>query len=540
LSAEPSSGTLVRLPKLGQSMEAATIMRWHAAEGDEVKEGQLLVSFETDKATYDLEAPASGWLHIDVAEGEEVEVETVLARVLAAPGEATPTPARRTGSGPARERAGTRPAPPAAATTSRVLASPKAKRRAAELGIDLAAIQPSSPDGIISAEDVEQAVAAASGGVPTPAGRRESRRERLAGSRATMARRLQQAWHEIPHIVQMVDVDATGLLATRAAFKRRGIEVSVNDLLLQASASAMAATPALNVSLQGDEIVHYEGVDVGFAVETDRGLYVPVIRGADGLSPEALAAEAARLSAAARGGTLRPGDMGGASLTVSNLGMYGIKAGTPVINPGEPVLVFAGAIEDRAVAIGAAVSARPTLTLSIAYDHRLAGGAGAAAYTMALKRVIEQLAGEEAQVPAEPGEPRHVRTTSSGTSYRVDVQGPGGHAWTLDEPVAEGGTGSGATPVDGLLGALLGCITISFRAAARRRKVPVERIEGRARANPRRAIKEIALELDVWSSAPEEDVRALLEPAEHGCWVRGVLKPEISYTIELNVIARQP
>jgi len=534
---------VVRLPKLGQSMEAATIVQWHVAEGGEVAEGQLLVSIETDKATYDLEAPAAGRLHIEVAAGEEVAVETVLARLLAA-GETAASPNMPAAGTPAPAAASAAPAR-RHSPAGRVLASPKAKRLAAELGVDLGTLRASGEDGVISAEDVERAAGARAeaGGTATAApvqrGRREIGRERLTGPRATMARRLQQAWQEIPHIVQMIDVDASGLLAARAAYKERGADVTVNDLLLVAAAKALLEAPDLNVSLEAGEVVQHEGVDVGFAVETERGLFVPVIRGADNLTAEELAAETARLSTAAREARLGLAEMGGASLTVSNLGMYGIKAGTPVINPGEPLLVFAGAIEDRPVAVRGDVVVRPTLTLSIAYDHRLASGAGAAAYTVALKREIESLAAG-VTAPRSGAEPehlghRHVRSVSPGGDYRVDVSAPGGRRWTLDEPEAMGGTDQGATPVDAFLGALLGCMTISLKAAGRRRKVPIERVEGEVRANPERVINEITLVLDVWSAADEEQVRGLLPVAERGCWVSRVVNPEIAYTIEMRV-----
>ena len=542
LSADSRLETVVRLPKLGQSMESATIIQWHAEEGAEVREGQLLVSIETDKATYDLEAPATGRLNISVPEGDEVAIETVLAHILAG---AANDRAPATGSQPASPQTKAPPRQPATnhppSAPHRVLASPRAKRLAEDLGIDLAAVPASATDGVVSAEDVHQFALHrdATPTSPEPStgkARHEVGRVRLAGAQATMARRLQQAWQEIPHIVQMVDVDASGLLDRRAAYKQTGSEVSVNDLVLHAAAGAMAATPELNVALHGDEVVRFEGVDVGFAVETGRGLYVPVVRGADKLTPDDLAAESARLSTAARNGALRGGDMGGASLTVSNLGAYGVKAGTPVINPGEPVLVFVGAIEDRAVVVNGQLAVRPTFTLSIAYDHRLVGGAGAAAYTVALKRAIEDLAGDAAVATAAPAASRQVNSSSSGASYHVEATGPGGSRWSFDEPVAHGGTDHGPTPVDGFLASLLGCLTISFLAAGRRRRVPIEHIDGRARANLNGAIREIVLELDVCTPAPADEVRALLAPAERGCWVSGALKPEIAYSIELNVI----
>ena len=130
--------------------------------------------------------------------------------------------------------------------------------------------------------------------------------------------------------------------------------------------------------------------------------------------------------------------------------------------------------------------------------------------------------------------PRELRNSVSGNSYRIDVRSAG-HAWVMDEPAAEGGQDSGPTPVEAFLGGLLSCLTISFQFQARRQKVSIERIEGWISANETRYIEQIAVELEVWSSAPEADVRALLPRAEKGCFVSNVLKPEIAYTIELAV-----
>jgi uncharacterized OsmC-like protein len=289
------------------------------------------------------------------------------------------------------------------------------------------------------------------------------------------------------------------------------------------------------VALVGDQLVRHSSVDVGFAVETERGLYVPVIRRAEALSVEALAAEAARLSAAAREGALRAGDSGGASLTVSNLGMYGIRAGTPVISPGEPALVFVGAIEDRPVVLNGGLAIRPMLTLSVAYDHRIVDGAAAARFTASLKATLEQIGQAAPPAAEEQLGPRELSFASAGAGFRVDVAGPGGRRWIADEPTADGGTDTGPTPVDALLGALASCLTISLRFAARRRKVPIDRVDGRVRANPAGHITSIAVELEVWSTAAEADVLALREPMERGCFVSRVLRGDLDCTVDLRV-----
>ncbi len=563
--ATAAQSTAVLMPKIGQAMAEGTVLQWHYQDGERVEQGAVFITIETDKATYDLEAPASGILHIYVGEGQEVAVGTVIGEI----GEAS-----RAASAPGTTATLSVPAAAKALARKKVLASPKAKQLAAEHGIDLSTITPSSADGIISAGDVEKAVAekdkglkplvseapAASVPASTGIGRSIRERRKLTGIRKTSARRVQEAWQIIPHIVQMVDVDATALLAARAALKAETPSLTLNDLILHAAARVMAELPDLNGTVEEDTLVLYEGVDVGFAADTPRGLVVPVIRRADKFSVAELAAESQRLIEAARSGRLGPENIGGASLTVSNLGMFGIRAGTPVINLGEPVLVFVGALEDRPVVVDGQIVIRPMLTLSIAYDHRVADGVAASQFTRGLKERLEHLEskvqGPKSKAQSPEGERRRDATTVSASSFFASPQvelgkreargvseGSGyavqarsrGHTWALDEPVSDGGTDTGPDPVSTFLGALLSCMTISFKATAHRRKVTIQRMQGHVQATPQGHVKDIALTLEVWSPDREETLRALLEPAKRGCFVSGVLKPEINFRVELSV-----
>ena len=536
------------MPKLGQAMTEGTVLQWHKQDGEQVRQGEILVTIETDKATYDLEAHAGGTLRIYVGEGQEVKVGTVIGEIgdgqgrvmSAAPvvAPASPSVSAPTPKAPARKR---------------ILASPKAKQLAAEHGIELATLTPSGADGIISADDVQKAivekdkalqplvqgVAAAPSRIPL-IGRGVRERRKLTGIRKTSARRLQEAWQTIPHIVQMVDVDAAALREARAALRAEIPSLTINDLILYAAVQVMAGLPELNGAIEGEELVLYDGVDIGFAVDTPRGLMAPVIRNAATLSVAQLAAESQRLIEAARSGRLGPEHLGAASVTVSNLGMFGVQFGTPVINLGEPVLVFVGALEDRPVARDGQVVIRPMVTLSIGYDHRVADGVAASRFTRGLKESLEssvqRLASElrflTPNLQTELNE-REVVVVSDGDGYAVQVRGRA-HQWVLDEAVADGGTDAGPTPVEAFLGALLSCLTISFKAAARRRKIHITKLEGHARANPGR-IKTMTIKLDVWSPDPEDNIRALLDTAKRGCYVSGVLKPEIDFQVELTV-----
>ena len=528
--------TKVVMPKLGQAMTEGVVVRWHRKDGERVTVGELLVTVETDKATYDLEAAAGGTLHVVVQEGEEVPIHTVIAEIGDAPVQADTASAPPAAGPVVQPRTASRP--------GRILASPKAKRLAAERGIDLSTLTPSSADGVISATDVERAADSTVAAQPPAAAahiaprRTERERRPLTGIRKAAARRVQAAWQTIPHIVQMIEVDASALQAVRERLRADLSELTLNDLILCAAARVLAGLPDLNGTIENEELVLYDGVDIGFAVDSPRGLLVPVIRGADGLSITSLVRERQRLVEAARGGQLQSADMGQASLTVSNLGMFGIRAGTPVINLGEPILVFVGAVEERPVVHNGQIVARPMLTFSIAYDHRVADGVAASRLSQGLKEALEDPASSvESQKPGAPQSQeslgkREVRSTSAGDRYAVQVRSHG-HVWSLDEPASDGGEDTGPDPVTAFLGALLSCMTIAFKAAARRRKIAIERIAGHAKAPPKGQVKEIALTLAVCSAASEQDLQTLLERARRGCYVSGLLKPDIRLTVEL-------
>ncbi len=529
--------TKVVMPKLGQAMTEGVVVGWHRQNGEIVTSGELIVTVETDKATYDLEAPASGTFRIVVQEGAEVPIHTVIAEI----GDAPVQPAAVSAPSPVEPVV----PPQKASRPGRVLASPKAKRLAAERGIDLATLTPSSADGVISAADVKRAAegagarqsAAAAQPASTPT-RTERERRPLTGIRKAAARRVQAAWQTIPHIVQMVDVDASALRAVRERLSPDISGLRLNDLILHAAARVLAGLPDLNATVENEALVLYDGVDIGFAVDSPHGLLVPVIRGAARRSITQIVKERRRLVESVRAGRLQAADMGQASLTVSNLGMFGIRAGTPVINLGEPLLVFVGAVEERPVVRNGQLTARPMLTLSIAYDHRVADGVAASRFSQGLKAALEDLesivGSQQADMPQsqESLDEREVRSVSAGERYAVQVRSRG-HIWSLDEPASDGGEDTGPDPVTAFLGALLSCMTIAFKAAARRRNIAIERVAGQAKASPKGQVKDIALTLTVWSAASEQDLHLLLERAKRGCYVSRLLKPEVRLTVEL-------
>ncbi|MCB1747900.1 MAG: 2-oxo acid dehydrogenase subunit E2, partial [Gammaproteobacteria bacterium] len=255
------------------------------------------------------------------------------------------------------------------------------------------------PDGLVTAEDVAAAIAARAAGdaAPTPAaeywhGRAVRERVALSPLERATARHTHEAWLNAPHFVQMVDADMGAVKRVRARWKQDGdprAQVTIGDFCVAATARALAEHPYLNAAVDGDTRICFEGVDIGIAIDTPRGLVVPILRDAGKLALLDIATRTRELAAAARDGTLSPADVEGGSATVSNLGAFGIRAGTPVLNSPQPVLVFVGALEDRAVVRDGALAIAPMMTVSVAYDHRVADGARAAALTVRIRELLE-------------------------------------------------------------------------------------------------------------------------------------------------------
>jgi pyruvate dehydrogenase E2 component (dihydrolipoamide acetyltransferase) len=292
------------------------------------------------------------------------------------------------------ETAGAVGATPAAPAAARTPVVPAARRRAAELGVDLATVTGTGGDGLVRVDDVEAAAAA-----PATAARAAEDVDEvpLSAMRRTVARRLVESMQSTPHVYLTITVDAEALLAFRAELNRqlRGggedLKVSVNDLIVKACAGLLRTNPDLNVSWGGDKLLVHRRVHVGIAVALDGGLVVPVVRDADRKALTQVAREAKELIGRAREGKLAAAELTGGTFTVSNLGMYGIDRFTAVINPPEAAILAVGAAVAEPVATedgGVEVHRRMRLTLSI--DHRALDGATGARFLAQLKSVLEQ------------------------------------------------------------------------------------------------------------------------------------------------------
>lgn len=391
----------LHLPRLGQTMERGTIVRWLKAEGDSFEIGDPLYEVETEKVVNEVEAKLPGTLaRITVSEGEEHPVGTLLA-VIADPGEElsnddieaaiaeeseTEEPEERPDREAERAPSG------AGAGQQRVRAMPKARARAKELDVDLSTVEGTGRNGTIIVEDVE----AASGreGAPVADGPQVRERVTLTGLGRTMVEVVSRSWQEIPQFTQVVELDASSLVERRREEaeeirESHGVDLSYTDLFIEAVSSAVQTQPLANSSLAGGEIVLYEDVNVSVAVATEAGLMVPVIRGVQDLGLGEIAVKLREIAERARSGKLSSEDLAGGTITLSNLGMHGIEGGAPLVTLPQAAVVFLGAMVEKPWAVDGRVEVRPALTVSVSYDHRILDGVAAARFTTALKEKLE-------------------------------------------------------------------------------------------------------------------------------------------------------
>ncbi len=362
---------------------------------------------------------------------------------------------------------------------------------------------------------------------------RPGRRQKLTSAHKTAIQRLQQSWTQAPHIVQMVKVDAGRLVQAQKLIKRGTLNVTLNDIILKAAADTMAEFPEINAYVDGDELIFSDTVDVSIAVATERGLRTPVVRGLDHLSLEDVAKRTRDVIDGAQKGRSVTGR---ASLTVSNLGRYGVQFGTPVLNLNESVLVFVGAINEKPKFQAGVVVPGQELVLSIAYDHRVVDGLKAAEFSGALRQRLEQFAlpaqESTSQQPHTAG--RRVAVTSDG--LKCVLSDDHGHTWVIDEPELLGGTDSGPDPVTTAFSALLSCLIIAFRLIAKSRSVSMHRLDGSITSPESGKVKHISVKLRIEFPDDADKVKALLKPAKNACYVHAMLKSELEIDVDLDVV----
>jgi pyruvate dehydrogenase E2 component (dihydrolipoamide acetyltransferase) len=391
--------TDVIMPALGVAQEKGTLLNWLKTEGQSVTKGEPLMEIETDKATVEIEAPASGILtRVTAKAGDDVPVGQRIALILApgesAPAETKPERAVKTpamAQEPAREAA-VKTAPAGAAVKmggGRLLASPAAKRIAKETGIDLAALTGSGPQGSILAADVLRTAPKTS---PQPAAAPAADQVMpLSAMRRIVGQRMTQSKQSAPHFYISMDIDMSAVSEARTQWKEKAASnvPSINDFILHACARALKDFPSLNSTFTDQGIKLHADINIGMAVALGEGLVVPVIRNADRLNLTELAAQSRDLIDKAQKKKLFPLDYEGGTFTVSNLGMLGVDNFIAIINPPHCAILAVGRVAPRVVADDGMFAIKSMMTATLSADHRVIDGAIGARFLQEVKQLLE-------------------------------------------------------------------------------------------------------------------------------------------------------
>lgn len=411
----------ILMPALSPTMTEGTLATWLKSEGDAVAAGDVIAEIETDKATMEVEAIDEGTLaRILVSAGSEnVAVNTVIGLILEEGEDASALEDMSTdalsSATVSQTLEDTQPAatehikPPSLAgqkqaSNGRVKASPLARRIAREKGLDLATVQGTGPHGRIIRVDVEAAIVQplpslssrhvggdASEALKIAEGLGMSYHvEPLSNMRKTIARRLSESKQMVPHFYLTADCEIDALLSARKQINtEHDLKISVNDMIVKASAVALRQVPDANVSYMGDSMLYYDQVDISVAVAIPGGLITPVVRKADQLGLAAISTAIKDLAMRAREGTLAPEEYTGGSFSISNLGMYGVKDFKAIINPPQACILAVGAGEPRPVVKEGALDIATVMTIGLSVDHRAVDGAVGANLLKAIKNLIE-------------------------------------------------------------------------------------------------------------------------------------------------------
>ena len=411
----------ILMPALSPTMEEGTLAKWLVKEGDQVSAGDVIAEIETDKATMEVEAVDEGRVgKIFVGEGTEgVRVNEQIAVLLEegesegdiVASESAPPPPNdaKSAAGPSAQPASAPAAPtPPSVNGNRVLASPLAKRIAADKGLDLSAVNGTGPGGRIVKRDVESAEVAkpaANGNskarapsepaphapiTPVPEGTYDE--VPLDGMRKVVARRMTESFRDVPHFPLTVDCEIDNLLKLRKELNAKagdGIKISVNDMVIRAAALALRKVPDANASYTEQAILKHHHADIAVAVAVEGGLITPIIFKAETKGLAEIAAEMQDKAARARERKLKPEEFQGGTFSVSNLGMFGIKQFASIINEPHGAIMSVGAGEQRPVVKEGALAIATVMTVTLTCDHRVVDGAVGAQFLAAFKPMID-------------------------------------------------------------------------------------------------------------------------------------------------------
>jgi len=406
----------IKAPAFPESISEGTVAVWHKAVGDPVNRDELLVDIETDKVVLEVVAPADGQLsEIVKAEGDTVTSEELVGRFeagaadAAAPTKAAPAPAEAQAEAAEDGADGANGDSAGAAS-----ASPAARKLASEAGVDMASVSGSGKSGRITKDDVQRAIEARKEAAPAPkleapveepaipedmagglAGERVERRVPMTRLRASIARRLVEAQQNAAMLTTFNEADMQPIMTMRRRYqedfqkRHNDTRLGFMSFFVRASVEALKRFPAVNASIDGDDIIYHGYYDIGVAVSSERGLVVPVIRDADALSFAQIEDQVVQYGEKARTNKLSIDDMSGGTFTISNGGIFGSMLSTPILNPPQTAILGMHKIQERPVVEDGEIVIRPMMYLALSYDHRLIDGREAVQFLVTIKELIE-------------------------------------------------------------------------------------------------------------------------------------------------------
>ena len=415
------NATVVRMPKMSDTMEEGVIASWLKKKGDKVEAGDILAEVETDKATMELEAYEDGiLLYTAVEAGNGVAVDGIIAIIgeegadyealLKAEDQKDEEPAKeekkeektKTSSSPAStSSSSSQPSQTTTSSNGRVKASPLAKKIASDKGIDLSQVNGSGPDGRVVKADVEnftpsqaqekaKDVNQPSISIPKVVGEEKSEKVELSQMRKVIAKRLSDSKFAAPHFYLTMEINMDKAIEARKSMNEIApVKISFNDMVIKAAAAALRQHPDVNVSWHGDHMMKHQQIHMGVAVAIPEGLIVPVVRFADSKSLSHISAEVRELAQKAKDKKLQPEEFSGNTFTISNLGMFGIEEFTAIINPPDACIMAVGGIKETVVVKDGEMYAGNVMKVTLSCDHRAVDGAVGSAFLKTFKELLE-------------------------------------------------------------------------------------------------------------------------------------------------------
>lgn len=407
----PEGVEIITMPRLSDTMEEGTVASWLKKEGDAVEEGDILAEIETDKATMEFESFYSGTLlKIGIGEGETAKVDALLAIIgpegtdvstISAKGKSAAKKSSDTKEAPKKEEKKTeskkeavedkKESKPSGSGSKRIFVSPLAKKMAEEKGINLQHVNGTGDNGRIVKSDIENYQPGASGAdAYQPVGEESWEETKNSQMRKTIAKRLGESKFTAPHYYLTIELDMDNAIASRTAINSDpDVKISFNDMIVKACAMALRKHPQVNSQWTGETTKIANHIHMGVAVAVDEGLVVPVLKFADQMTFSQIGANVKELAGKARNKKLTPDEMQGSTFTVSNLGMFGIKEFTSIINAPNSAILSVGAIVQKPVVKNGAIAVGNTMTVTLACDHRTVDGATGAKYLQTVRQYIE-------------------------------------------------------------------------------------------------------------------------------------------------------